>query len=76
MGEAMIKITTSDNQYALNANTGLVVVFDSAEFALDMMLILKRKVDGKSIGVATLMYTPMYEALEIMHELGIKVVKL
>ena len=71
----MIKITKGHNQYILNADTGLVVTFETAEMYYEMMLVLKRKVAGVTVGVATLMDGPMREALEQMHELDIKVIK-
>ena len=71
----MIEITKGHNQYVLNADTGLVVTFERAEIYYEMMLVLKRKVAGVVVGVATLMDDPMNEALEQMHELGIKVIK-
>ena len=71
----MIKITKGHNQYILNADTGLVVTFERAEIYYEMMLVLKRKVAGVVVGVATLMDDPMNEALEQMRELGIKVIK-
>ena len=70
----MIKITKGHNQYILNADTGLVVTFETAEM-YGTMLVLKRKVAGVTVGVATLMGDPMLEALQEMHELGIKVIK-
>jgi hypothetical protein len=74
MGKVMIKITKGHNQYVLNAGTGLVVTFETAEM-YGTMLVLKRKAAGWVVGVATLMGDPMLEALEQMHELGIKVIK-
>jgi hypothetical protein len=74
MGKVMIKITKGHNQYILNADTGLVVTFETAEM-YGTMLVLKRKVAGVTVGVATLMGDPMLEALQEMHELGIKVIK-
>tara|TARA_R110000851_G_scaffold330481_1_gene503361 strand:- start:507 stop:752 length:246 start_codon:yes stop_codon:yes gene_type:complete len=71
----MIKITKGHNQYVLNSDTGLVVTFETAEMLYGMMLVLKRKVAGVTVGVATLMGDPMNEALEQMHELGIKMIK-
>jgi hypothetical protein len=71
----MIKITKGHNQYVLNADTGLVVTFETAEMLYGMMLVLKRKVAGVTVSIATLMDDPMNEALEQMHELGIKVIK-
>ena len=71
----MIKITKGHNQYVLNADTGLVVTFERAEIYYEMMLVLKRKVAGVVVGVATLMGDPMLEALQEMHELDIKVIK-
>ena len=71
----MIKITKGHNQYILNADTGLVVTFERAEIYYEMMLVLKRKVAGVTVGVATLMGDPMNEALEQMHELDIKLIK-
>ena len=71
----MIKITKGHNQYVLNADTGLVVTFETAEIYYEMMLVLKRKVAGVVVGVATLMDDPMLEALQEMHELDIKVIK-
>ena len=71
----MIKITKGHNQYVLNADTGLVVTFERAEIYYEMMLVLKRKVAGVVVGVATLMGDPMLEALKEMHKLDIKVIK-
>ena len=71
----MIKITKGHNQYVLNADTGLVVTFETAEMLYGMMLVLKRKVAGVTVSIATLMDDPMNEALQAMHELGIKVIK-
>ena len=71
----MIEITKGHNQYVLNADTGLVVTFETAEIYYEMMLVLKRKVAGVVVGVATLMDGPMREALEQMRELDIKVIK-
>ena len=71
----MIKITKGHNQYVLNADTGLVVTFETAEMLYGMMLVLKRKVAGVTVSIATLMDDPMNEALEQMHELDIKVIK-
>ena len=71
----MIEITKGHNQYVLNADTGLVVTFERAEIYYEMMLVLKRKVAGVVVGVATLMGDPMLEALKEMHELDIKVIK-
>ena len=75
MGKVMIEITKGHNQYVLNADTGLVVTFETAEMLYGMMLVLKRKVAGVTVSIATLMDDPMNEALEQMHELGIKVIK-
>jgi hypothetical protein len=75
MGKVMIKITKGHNQYVLNADTGLVVTFERAEIYYEMMLVLKRKVAGVTVSIATLMGDPMLEALQEMHELGIKVIK-
>ena len=71
----MIKITKGHNQYIFNADTGLVVTFERAEIYYEMMLVLKRKVAGVVVGVATLMGDPMLEALKEMHKLDIKVIK-
>ena len=71
----MIEITKGHNQYILNADTGLVVTFERAEIYYEMMLVLKRKVAGVVVGVATLMGDPMLEALKEMHKLDIKVIK-
>ena len=71
----MIEITKGHNQYVLNADTGLVVTFERAEIYYEMMLVLKRKVAGVVVGVATLMDDPMNEALQEMHKLDIKVIK-
>ena len=71
----MIKITKGHNQYVLNADTGLVVTFERAEIYYEMMLVLKRKVAGVVVSIATLMGDPMLEALQEMHELDIKVIK-
>ena len=71
----MIEITKGHNQYVLNADTGLVVTFETAEMLYGMMLVLKRKVAGVTVSIATLMDDPMNEALEQMHELDIKVIK-
>jgi hypothetical protein len=75
MGKVMIKITKGHDQYILNADTGLVVTFETAKIYYEMMLVLKRKVAGVTVSIATLMGDPMKEALEQMHELDIKVVK-
>ena len=71
----MIEITKGHNQYVLNADTGLTVTFERAEIYYEMMLVLKRKVAGVVVGVATLMGDPMLEALKEMHKLDIKVIK-
>ena len=71
----IIKIIKGHNQYVLNADTGIVVTFETAEMLYGMMLVLKRKVAGVTVSIATLMDDPMNEALEQMHELGIKVIK-
>jgi len=79
----MLKITQVANQYVLN-NNGLVVVFDTVENPMDIMLVLKRKVNifdskgstlGKSVGVCTLMDDAMIDALKEMHRLDIDVIK-
>jgi hypothetical protein len=71
----MIKITKGHNQYVLNSDTGLIIVFETVAIHYEMTLVLKREIYGKSVGIATLMDGPMNEALKQMHELGIKVFK-
>jgi hypothetical protein len=79
----MIKITQVANQYILN-NNGLVVVFETAEKSMGIMLVLKRKLNffdnngnnlSKSAGVCTLIDDAMKKALEEMHSLGINVIE-
>ena len=72
-----MKITKVHNQYVLNANEGLITVFDKAVISNEIMLILSRVTNavpgGMDIQTVTLMGEPMIEALKEMHRLDIKV---